>query len=161
MAPRAEIIDTGERWIRSARIEIDAPASEIFNLLADPRQHARIDGSGTVQGAVAGPERLSLGAKFGMQMRIVLPYRMDNVVVEFEEDRRIAWRHIGRHRWRYELEAISPTRTLVTETFDGSTALFPPALLLIRAYDNNEIAAAKSLVRLKALVEQGAGEAGD
>lgn len=153
MAPRAEIIDTGERWTRSARIEIDAPAGEIFDLLADPRQHPRVDGSGSVQAHVSGPQRLSLGDHFGMDMRIGFPYRIDNVVVEFEEGRRIAWRHLGRHRWRYELEPIDDRRTLVTETFDGSTALFPPALLLMDAYGRNEKAIVKTLIRLKALAE--------
>jgi len=42
----------------------------------------------------------------------------------------------------------------VTETFDGSTAIFPPALNLINAYDNNQTAILKTLVRLKALAEQ-------
>src|SRR3546814_13538874 len=52
---------------------------------------------------------------------------MKNTVEEFEEGRLIAWRHMGRHRWRYELE---PTEggTTVTETFDTTTvpALFRP-----------------------------------
>ena len=90
-----------------------------------------------------------------MAKRIKVPYTMTNEVVEFEPDRLIAWRHIGRHRWRYELEPISDTETLVTETFDGSTAVYPPALKLINAYDNNEKAAAATLVRLKELVESG------
>ena len=152
---RAEIIDTGDRWTRAARIEIDAPASTVFELLADPRQHPRFDGSGTLQGAVSGPQRLSLGAEFGMDMRMGFPYRIGNVVVEFDEGRRIAWRHVGRHRWRYELEPITQSRTLVTETFDGSTALFPPALMLMDAYGRNERAILKTLVRLKELAESG------
>lgn len=157
MAPRAEIIDTGERWVRAARIDIDAPAGALFEVLADPRQHPRFDGSGSVQASISGPERLSLGAHFGMDMRIGFPYRIDNVVVEFDEGRRIAWRHVGRHRWRYELEPIDERRTRVTETFDGSTALFPPALLLMDAYGRNEQAIAKTLVRLNALAEGDSG----
>lgn len=155
MSTRAEIIDTGSRWAKAARIVIDAPASEIFDVLADPSLHARFDGSGTVQRMVSGPERLSKGAHFGMGMRIKVPYRTDNTVVEFEEGRRIAWCHPNRHRWRYELEPVDDTSTLVTETFDGRTALFPPSLLLINAYANNQVAVAKTLVRLKAYVEDG------
>ena len=108
---RAEILDTGQRWVRSARIHIDAPASEIFDVIRRPSMHSRFDGSGTVQGSVRGPERLELGSRFGMAMRIKVPYTMTNEVVEFEPDRLIAWRHIGRHRWRYELEPISDTET--------------------------------------------------
>lgn len=153
MSSRAEIVDTGSRWARAASVIIDAPASAVFDVLADPAQHALIDGSGTVQGLVSGPERLSMGARFGMDMRIKVPYRTQNTVVEFEEGRLIAWCHPNRHRWRYELEPIDTGRTRVTETFDGRTALFPPSLLLIDAYRNNQIAVAKSLVRLKEYVE--------
>lgn len=152
---RAEIVDTGQRWVRSASLTINAPASEIFDVIRRPAMHSRFDGSGTVQGSVRGPERLELGSRFGMAMRIKVPYTMTNEVVEFEPDRLIAWRHIGRHRWRYELKPINDGTTLVTETFDGSTAVYPPALKLINAYDNNEKAAAATLVRLKKLVESG------
>ena len=153
---RAEIVDTGSRWARAARIAIEAPAARIFDVLADPSQHPLFDGSGTVTGTLAGPERLSLGAEFGMSMRIGLPYRIENTVVEFEEGRLIAWRHFNGHRWRYELEPVDATgreRTIVTETFDGRTARVPASLLLINAYANNQVAIAKTLVRLKALVE--------
>lgn len=156
MSVRAEIVDTGSRWAKAARIDVAAPASTIFDVLADPARHSRFDGSGTVQGNVSGPDRLSMGARFGMSMRIKLPYRTDNTVVEFEEGRRIAWCHVNRHRWRYELEPIDATTTRVTETFDGRTALFPPSLLLINAYANNQVAVAKTLVQLKEYVEAGA-----
>lgn len=153
MAVRADIVETGSRWAKSARIVIEAPAQDIFDLLADPAAHAEFDGSGTVRGVTEAPDRLSLGAHFGMGMRIRLPYRTDNTVVEFEEGRLIAWCHFNRHRWRYELEPIDASTTSVTETFDGRTALFPPSLLLMNAYANNQVAVAKTLVRLKAIVE--------
>jgi len=104
----------------SASTTIDAPATTIFMILADPRQHARIDGSGTVQGVVAGPDRLELGSEFGMSMKMGAPYKIKNRVVEFEEGRLIAWRHLGAHRWRYELESQDDGSTLVTETWDLS-----------------------------------------
>ena len=159
--PRAEVVDTGVRWQRAGRIRIDAPAQAVFDVLADPAQHARFDGSGTVQGTLAAPERLALGSTFGMRMRIGAPYRIENTVVEFEEGRLIAWRHFNGHRWRYRLEPVDATATLVTETFDGSTARFPPALLLINAYANNQTAVLKTLVRLKRLVESGGADAGE
>ncbi|MEK9810136.1 MAG: hypothetical protein VW362_06780, partial [Candidatus Nanopelagicales bacterium] len=59
----------------------------------------------------------------------------------------------GRHRWRYEFRAIDDHTTEVVETFDGSTAILPPTLNLINAYDNNQKAILKTLVRLKALAE--------
>ena len=99
-------------------ISIAAPAAVIFDIVSDPRQHSRIDGSGTVQDVVTGPARLELGSTFSIRMKRGAPYRMANKVVEFEQDRLIAWRHIGVHRWRYELDPQADGTTTVTETWD-------------------------------------------
>lgn len=102
----------------SETVEVAAPPEVVFAILADPRQHARIDGSGSVRGLLKGPDRLTRGASFGMDMKLFgLPYKIRNRVVEFEPDRRIAWRHYGAHRWRYVLEPTQ-TGTTVTESFD-------------------------------------------
>ena len=100
---------------------VAAPPERVFDMLADPRAHAAFDGSGTVKASISGPERLRLGATFSMRMRQGVPYLIRNRVVEFEEGRRIAWRHPGRHIWRYEL-APADGGTLVTESFDYSGA---------------------------------------
>lgn len=158
---RADVVSCASPYQRAGRIVVDAPPGVVFDVLADPAQHVAIDGSGSVRGRSSGPARLSLGAQFGMDMRIVLPYRIRNTVVEFDDGRRIAWRHINGHRWRYELtglldaEGHPDARTEVVETFDGTTARFPAALKLMRAYDNNQVAILKTLVRLKQYVESG------
>ncbi|MCW2783802.1 MAG: Polyketide cyclase / dehydrase and lipid transport [Marmoricola sp.] len=104
----------------TARTTIAAPASKIFAILADPRQHPLIDGSGTVRDSISGPEKLELGSKFGMNMKQGAPYRIKNKVVEFEQDKLIAWRHLGKHRWRYELTPTADGGTDVVETWDLS-----------------------------------------
>ena len=117
----------------SASTTIAAPAATVFDILADPRQHPRIDGSGTVRGSISGPDRLALGSTFGMSMRIGAPYRIRNRVVEFETDRLIAWRHLGTHRWRYELEPLPESEgggTRVTETWDVSHCNTPTRWVL-------------------------------
>jgi uncharacterized protein YndB with AHSA1/START domain len=106
---------------------IPAPAEKIFDLLADPARHRDIDGSGTVRDASEGSQRLSLGSKFGMAMKMGIPYSMVSTVVEFEENRRIAWqprpsigfmrRFAGGRIWRYELEPRDGG-TLVRESWD-------------------------------------------
>lgn len=121
-------------------------------MLADPRMHPIIDGSGSLQRVVNGPERLSLGAKFGMSMRIGVPYRVTNVVVEFDEPRRIAWRHFGGHIWRYELDP-APEGTKVTETFDGRTSRAPWLLRLMAVERKHPTAMEATLERLASLVE--------
>lgn len=107
---------------------IASPPEPIFELLVDPARHRDIDGSGTVQGAKGGSERLTLGSTFGMSMRLGVPYSMVNTVVEYEENRRLAWqtrgpslmgRFVGGRIWRYELEPAEGG-TLVKESWDIS-----------------------------------------
>lgn len=139
---------TGGRQVSAERV-VAAPAERVFEVLADPAQHPAIDGSGSVRASrTAEPERLALGARFGMSMRIGLPYAITNVVVEFEEGRRIAWRHFGGHRWRWELEPVDGGRTRVTETFDWSTSHAPWLLELAGAPARNRRAIEATLDRL-------------
>lgn len=133
---------------------IAAPPAAIFDLLASPAGHARIDGSGSVRAAApAGPERLSLGAKFGMKMKLGIPYTITNEVVEFDEDRRIAWRHFGRHVWRYELEPVEGG-TKVTETFDWSGAIWPKGIELMGYPHKHPAAMQRTLERIEQLVTE-------
>ncbi|GAB3541815.1 SRPBCC family protein [Arthrobacter tecti] len=121
---------TSPYFIRRERF-IAAPASAIFEVLATPALHSVIDGSGTVTGEQPnGPERLSKGAKFGMDMKIGAPYKILNTVVEFEEDRRIAWRHFSRHVWRYTLEQ-NDGGTTVTEEWDATEVPWKPILKVL------------------------------
>jgi len=131
----------------SASTVVAAPPEAVFALLADPRRHCEFDGSGTVRDAVSGPERLGQCARFGMRMQLGMPYRVRNTVVEFEEGRRIGWRHFGRHVWRYELVAV-PGGTKVTETFDYGPALAPRVLELGGIPARNEHAIRATLARL-------------
>ena len=150
---QVEVVDTGSPWVISRSIVVKAPAEQVFEILANPRRHPDFDGSGSVRGAVTGPERLSLGAKFGMDMRLFVPYRISSQVKEFDEGRRIAWAHIGGHRWRSELEPLPDGSTRVTETFDATTARSARALKLMDAYNRNARAIEETLPRLAALVE--------
>ena len=100
---RAEIVDTGIPLFLKTQLEIKAPPKVIFDLVADPKSHTKIDGSGMLKGELRAPERLFLGARFGMKMRLGIPYIIKNTVLEFEENKSIAWRHLLHNVWRYEL----------------------------------------------------------
>jgi hypothetical protein len=115
-------------------VSVRAPASALFALVADPRRHAELDGSGTVRnGAVSGPDRLSMGAKFTVGMKMYgVPYAITSTVTGFEPDRMIEWRHPFGHRWRWELAGTEHGVTEVTETFDYSTSVAPTLLELFR-----------------------------
>jgi hypothetical protein len=127
---------------------VPAPAQMIFDLLADPRRHNEIDGSGSVQSAqIDAPERLSLDATFGMQMKIGVRYKITNTVVEFEEGKTIAWRHFGGHIWRYILEPVDGG-TKVTEQFDWNKSKSPLILKLRKSPQDNAKSIEKTLENL-------------
>lgn len=137
---------------RSAQIVINADPTTIFDVLADPSQHALFDGSDSVKGQLSGPPRLYLGAKFNMRMRMVAPYLVRSVVVEYDEDKRIAWRHPLRHIWRYELTP-SDGGTEVTESFDYAPSPAAPVFERLGVPSHNQRAMDATLQRLKVLVE--------
>jgi Polyketide cyclase / dehydrase and lipid transport len=106
---------------------VAAPPEVVFDILADVSRHHLIDGSGMLQGAAPGaPQRLALGMTFGMGMKMLVKYSTVNRVVEFEDNRRIAWKtgpegFVGKlvagRVWRYELSAVEGG-TLVRESWD-------------------------------------------
>ena len=92
---------------------INAPPGAIFAIVADATRHPEIDGSGQLVKAKEGASQ---------------PYTVSNTVIEFEQDRRIAWqtvlsgplgRFLGGRIWRYELEPVDGG-TKVTESWDLS-----------------------------------------
>lgn len=93
-------IDAGPRRV-SRTVDVQAPAAELFSLVADPRRHGELDGSGTVGEMVKGPQRLSEDSSFSVKMKQYgVPYRITSRVTDFAEGRVVEWRHPLGHRWR-------------------------------------------------------------
>ena len=147
------------RDVVSVERVIKAPAEAIFDLLADPTRHTEIDGSGAVRDATTGSERLHLNSVFGMNMKAGVKYAMENTVVEFVENERIAWQPRARNKiiaifgggriWRYELEPVEGG-TLVRETWDIREEQIK---LLIRPMRGKTVQAmTKTLERIEAIV---------
>jgi len=118
--------------------DIPAPAGRIFSVLARPAAHPEMDGSGMVRTAFEDAVISEVGDVFVMNMfnDDMGEYVMENRVVEFEPDRRIAWEPVLRsvdtpefqsrvgdpasHQWGWQLEPLDTDRTRVTEYFDCS-----------------------------------------
>jgi uncharacterized protein YndB with AHSA1/START domain len=146
-------VETVERFI-------PAPPEAIFALIADPSRHRDIDGSGTVRDAKEPPQRLELGSRFGMSMRMGVPYSMVSTVIEYEPDRRLAWqttgptaigRHVGGRIWRYELEPREGG-TLVKESWDITRESSFTRPLVRQAAKKTRENMAKTLERIEQLV---------
>jgi len=122
-----------ERVIASTTIE--AVLEVVFAVLAAPSAHAAIDGTGWVRESLDGDRITAAGQVFRMAMyhpnHPDKDYKIANLVDVFDEPRAIAWKpgtespetrelSFGGWIWRYDLEAIGPSRTTVTLTYDWS-----------------------------------------
>jgi len=143
---------------------INAPADQIFALIADAGKHSSFDGSGTVDHTTAQSIPLDLGTTFSMRMRgrpetFFLPYTMNNKVIEFEQDRLIAWQPttlgglIGGRIWRYELQPVDGG-TLVRETWDVSRDRQRPMLKMGAMPKQAEDGMRATLERIAAVLER-------
>jgi hypothetical protein len=157
--------------IVSVTRRIEAPAGAIFNLLADPGSHPDFDGSGMLRAGATNPVVSAVGDVFIMKMHNerLGDYEMDNHVVEYEASRRIAWQPALRqvvaegmpvgvpigHTWKFELAPDGPDATVVTETYDCSTA--PEAL---RGHVDNGNAWVDSMTATLERLDQLCGKAG-
>jgi Polyketide cyclase / dehydrase and lipid transport len=114
---------------------IAAPAAAIFAILADPKRHPDLDGSGMLRPGTSSPVVSQVGDVFAMKMHHpqMGDYEMDNYVVAYEPDRTIGWepRSPGSDpqvdsptrngsRWLFELAPDGPSTTVVTEIYDCS-----------------------------------------
>lgn len=110
---------------------IAVPVGEAFALLADPSRHHETSPTDWVRDAVDPKPITGVGEVFVVDMfleRIGGDYVMHNEVVEFEQDRVIAWKpgqlnrrgelRTGGWIWRYELEPVDDASTRVTLTYD-------------------------------------------
>jgi uncharacterized protein YndB with AHSA1/START domain len=140
----------------SASREIAAPADTIFELIADPSLQPQWDGNDNLAEARTGQRVRAVGDVFTMTLTIGSV--RTNHVVEFDEGRLIAWRPSEQgkeppgHLWRWQLEPLDDSRTLVTHTYDWSQLTDENRLPRARATTEDKLQA--SIERLAALAER-------
>ncbi|MFI5916741.1 SRPBCC family protein [Dactylosporangium sp. NPDC051541] len=145
--------------IVSATRDIAAPAAEIFELIADPARQPSWDGNDNLHEAAAGQRVHAVGDVF--VMTLTRGGVRENHVVEFTEQRRIAWRpsEPGQaqpgHLWRWELEPLDAATTRVTHTYDWSRLTDEQRIPKARSTTADKLQA--SLDRLAALLNRPGG----
>nr|WP_296773307.1 SRPBCC family protein [Rhodococcus sp. (in: high G+C Gram-positive bacteria)] len=144
-------LDKGKRVI-ARQTEVNAPADELFAVVADPHRHGELDGSGTVKDTVKGPERLELGSKFSVGMKQYgVPYRITSTVTDFvdgDTTKVIEWKHPMGHTWRWEFQESRPGVTTVTEAFRYGTAKAPKLLEILKMPQQNAQGITSTLEKL-------------
>jgi len=129
MAERIGLIEVSRK--------VEAPASTIFEIVANPARHVDFDGSGMLRGVVDEGRITGVGDTFTMKMhRLGDDYLMINYIVELEPDRRLFWEpapgdpsravdddpsNVGipaGYRWGYVLTPDGEDATIVTEVLD-------------------------------------------
>ena len=84
-----------EKLISVSKI-IDYNSVQIFDILANPKLHKKIDGSGTIITYLGSEKSLQLNSKFKMLMHFKgIPYWITNTVIMFENIKLIGWQHFG------------------------------------------------------------------
>ncbi|AGB20933.1 Polyketide cyclase / dehydrase and lipid transport [Mycobacterium sp. JS623] len=118
----------------TATLTIQAPAQDVFDVLADPSTHQAIDGTGWVRESLGGKPITEEGQVFRMAMyhpnHPNKDYEMANRIEAFDPPRAIAWQpgqgpddahlEFGGWVWRYDLEPVGPGETAVTLIYDWS-----------------------------------------
>lgn len=108
---------------------IDHSADEIFDVLSNPENHARLDGSGFVRGDYKSDRIQQVGDVFTMDMEAEHmggEYRTDNHVTGYAKDKLLAWKTAPAGteppgwEWVWELEPQGADSTLVRLTYDWS-----------------------------------------
>jgi uncharacterized protein YndB with AHSA1/START domain len=141
----------------SASREIAAAADKIFEYLADPALQPKLDGNDNLAEAAKGQRVHAVGDVFTMML--TMGTARENHVVEFEEGRLIAWRpsEPGKkppgHLWRWQLEPLDASRTLVTHTYDWTQLTDKNRLPRAQATTEDKLQA--SVEKLAGLVERG------
>ncbi|MFE3547150.1 SRPBCC family protein [Streptomyces kronopolitis] len=118
----------------SATLTVAVPEARVFAVLADPTNHAAIDGTGWVREAADRAPLSEVGQVFRMDMyhrnHPDGDYRVANQVHVVDPPRAIGWRtgtetddghlQFGGWTWRYDLAPLGPSETEVTLTYDWS-----------------------------------------
>lgn len=118
------------------RSTLDAPADQLFAVLADPRRHVEIDGSGMLLPGADSHPITAAGQVFTMEMRYpsLGDYRTENHVVNYVAGRSIAWKTAREGqapagvRWSWDLTPLDDRRTAVVHTYDWSQVTDPAVL---------------------------------
>jgi uncharacterized protein YndB with AHSA1/START domain len=151
------VIEQSDTMIRVEET-VDVPAEQLFAVLADPRRHVQVDGSGMLQADVGTSPITGVGQVFTMAMHYPAlgDYRTDNHVLEFDQGRRIVWTTAREGqppagvRWSWDLLPDGDGRTTVVHTYDWSRVTDPAVLARVTFPRVSADALAASVARLAA-----------
>jgi hypothetical protein len=116
---------------------IDASASELFDILSNPRRHPEVDGSGFIRSGDRTNRVQGVGDVFTMEMsgdHMGGDYRTENHVTGYDKNALLAWQTAPEGteppgwEWVWELKPTGPDATEVTLTYDWGKVTDPEIL---------------------------------
>lgn len=143
-----------QQQIISAQDTVYAPASAVFELIADPARQPEWDGNENLE--ISQAQRVS-GVGDVFTMSLTNGKVRDNYIVEFDEGRVIAWKPASEgqepagHLWKWEVEALDETICRVTHTYDYTQLTDESRMAKAQSMTQENLAA--SISRLKSLAE--------
>ena len=151
--PKVRFLDVPSSVISAETILPGVEPEKVYALVSNPFRHHELDGSGSVQGQISGPEAPGEGETFRQSMRLYgIPYTATSTVYRAEPNRAFGWRRPTGFTWTWEMEPTDEG-TLVREAFDASHASIAGlplagALRMAGAFQRNRRGIATSLSRL-------------
>ncbi|MDN5895240.1 MAG: SRPBCC domain-containing protein [Nocardioides sp.] len=136
---------------------VNATSDAVFEVLTNPENHARLDGSGFVRSDEKSDRIESVGDMFTMNMsgdHMNGDYQSDNHVTGFETNKLVSWKTAPAGteppgwEWVWELISEGSETTLVRLTYDWSKVTDPDILKKISFPLIHEDQLKDSLVRL-------------
>lgn len=147
-----EKIEAGDKQV-SRRVMVNASASELYTLVANPHRHHELDGGGTVGENISGPQHLTKGDTFSTHMKqFGMKYRTSSTVTHAEGNRVLEWQLGAGQKWRWEFEELDASTTRVTETWDirEMPAVAAVVMKITGMYGRNAKGIEETLRRLQA-----------
>lgn len=139
----------------SVDLDINAPAAEVFELIADPARQPEWDGNDNLGSAAAGQRVTGVGASF--VTTLTKGVERENHIVEFLEGRLIVWKpsEVGGEpfgqKWTWEIEPTGDHSSRARQTYDWTELRDPQRLPRAQSTKAENLKA--SMERLKALAE--------
>ena len=123
----------GQPLTGAVRAQINAPAEALWNIVADPKRHPELAGSGEPRETwLVGEGPIRVGSTFESRQNVLgVKYTSRSEVVACEAPRLLRWTTAGQIDWEFRFEPTD-AGTMVTHSVQWRVGAPAPVQLLVR-----------------------------